>query len=125
MTPEEMQALKSQGFGITTNEDLDLFDSMMVRYLSGLKDTARKQKAKAIEEFVGFCKQQLLDNPPVTMTFLDNGLALQLADYSRVVLVNAVDKGAGKSSAVVITDAEKKGGPVVYRQIDTSVPITR
>jgi len=59
------------------------------------------------------------------MTFLDNGLALQLADYSRVVLVNAVEKSNNKASSVTITDAEKKGGPVVYRQIDTSVPITR
>jgi hypothetical protein len=125
MTPEEMQALKSQGFGITTNEDLDLFDSMMARFMSGQKGTSAKQKAKAIQEFVAFCKEELLKNPPVTMTFLDNGLALQLADYSRVVLVNAVEKSNNKASSVTITDAEKKGGPVVYRQIDTSVPITR
>jgi hypothetical protein len=125
MTPEEMQALKSQGFGITTNEDLDLFDSMMARFMSGQKATSAKQKAKAIQEFVAFCKEELLKNPPVTMTFLDNGLALQLADYSRVVLVNAVEKSNNKASSVTITDAEKKGGPVVYRQIDTSVPITR
>jgi Ni,Fe-hydrogenase maturation factor len=59
------------------------------------------------------------------MTFLDNGLALQMADYSRVVLVNAVDNSNNKTGSVVITDAEKKGGPVVYRQVDTSVPITR
>jgi len=125
MTPEEMQALKSQGFGVTTNEDLDLFDSMMIKYLSGMKETVKKQKAKPIQEFVAFCKQQLLSNPPVTMTFLDNGLALQMADYSRVVLVNAVDNGNNKTGSVVITDSEKKGGPVVYRQVDTSVPITR
>lgn len=125
MTPEEMQALKSQGFGITTNEDLDLFDSMMLRFMAGQKGSTAKQKGKAVQEFVDFCKQELLKNPPVTMTFLDNGLALQLADYSRVVLVNAVEKSNNKASSVVITDAEKKGGPVVYRQIDTSVPITR
>jgi hypothetical protein len=125
MTPEEMQALKSQGFGITTNEDLDLFDSMMARFMVGQKGTSAKQKAKAIQEFVSFCKEELLKNPPVTMTFLDNGLALQLADYTRVVLVNAVEKSNSRASSVTITDAEKKGGPVVYRQIDTSVPITR
>lgn len=125
MTPEEMQALKAQGFGITTNEDLDLFDSMMFKYLSGMKETTKKQKSKAIQEFVAFCKQQLLSNPPVTMTFLDNGLALQMADYSRVVLVNAANNVNNKTGSVVITDAEKRGGPVVYRQVDTSVPITR
>ena len=124
MTPEEMQALKSQGFGVTTNEDLDLFDSM-IKYLSAMKETVKKQKAKPIQEFVAFCKQQLLSNPPVTMTFLDNGLALQMADYSRVVLVNAVDNGNNKTGSVVITDSDKKGGPIVYRQVDTSVPITR
>ena len=44
MTPEEMQALKSQGFGITTNEDLDLFDSMMVKFMAGQKGTYKKER---------------------------------------------------------------------------------
>lgn len=129
MTPEETAALRSQGFGITTNSDPDLFESFLQRYMSVCsfpKNAAQKKaQQEQLQNFVNFCKEQLIANPPIAMTFLDNGMALQFQDYSRIVLVKAPEKGNNSSGAVAIAEADKKGGPIVYRQIDTSVPITR
>lgn len=130
MTPKELEALRSQGFNITTKDDPDLLDGMLVRYVDanpGLaKDTAANKKSLAsIKSFIDFVKRQLIDNPPITMTFLDRGLALQFADYSRTVLVDTSTVDNTKAASISITDSERKGGPVVFRQVDTSVPITR
>lgn len=129
MTPEETAALKSQGFGITTNSDPDLFELLLQRYSAQASfpkaAVPRKACQSQLENFVNFCKNQLIANPPIAMTFLDNGMALQFQDYSRVVLVKAPEKGNNSSGSVSMAEADKKGGPIVYRQIDTSVPITR
>lgn len=130
MTPKELESLRSQGFNITTKDDPDLLDGMLVRYVDanpGLaKDTAANKKSLAsVKSFIDFVKRQLIDNPPITMTFLDRGLALQFADYSRTVLVDTSTVDNTKAASISITDSERKGGPVVFRQVDTSVPITR
>lgn len=130
MTTKELEALRAQGFNITTKDDPDLLDGMLIKYLEEnpalAKETAANKKALAsVKSFMDFVKRKLIDNPPITMTFLDRGLALQFADYSRTVLVDTSTVEPVKSSAVSITDSERKGGPVVFRQVDTSVPITR
>lgn len=129
MTPEETAALRSQGFGITTNSDPDLFESFLNKYTavcSFPKNAAQKRaQQEQLQSFVDFCRSQLISNPPIAMTFLDNGMALQFQDYSRIVLVKAPEKGNNGSGAVSISEADKRGGPIVYRQVDTSVPITR
>jgi hypothetical protein len=127
MTPEELNTLKSQGFIVSTNEDQDFFDSLKFKFLisNPLSGKADKKALKVLEDFIQFSKKQLVDNPPTTMTFLDSGLALQFADYTRVVLVDTKTLRDAPASSVSISDSDRKGGPIVYRQVDTSVPITR
>jgi len=130
MTPEEMAALKSQGFIVSTQDDPDFFDMLLNKFLENRTDlvkqnAANKKLLTGIRDFIDFCKSQLLSNPPVTMTYLDNGLALQFADYTRSVLVNNTDRQVNSVKSVVITDSDRKGGPQVFKQVDASIPITR
>ena len=130
MTPEEMAALKAQGFVVSTQDDPDFFDMLTNKFLESKPELTKasatnKKFLSGIKEFIDFCKNQLLDNPPVTMTYLDKGLALQFSDYTRSVLVNNTDRQIKPVKSVVITDSDRKGGPLVFKQVDTSIPITR
>lgn len=127
MTPEERNTLKSQGFIVSTNEDPDFFDSLKFKFLASnpLSGKTDKKAIKVLEDFIQFSKKQLVDNPPTTMTFLDAGLALQFADYTRAVLVDTKTLRDAPASSIAISDSDRKGGPIAYRQVDTSVPITR
>jgi hypothetical protein len=131
MTPEELNALKSQGFVVSTAEDPDFFDSLFIKYLKTdaeiTKNTAASKKSKkALIDFIDFCKRQLLDNPPVTMSFLDKGMALQFSDYSRVILVDSEKVASKNNISVAISSAEGAAtGQQAFRQVDTSIPITR
>jgi hypothetical protein len=130
MTPKEIETLKAQGFNITTKDDPDLLDSMLAKYLDSNPDLAKgtpasKKALSSIKSFIDFVKGRLIDNPPITMTFLDRGLALQFADYTRIVLVDTSTVDTTRTASVSITDSDRKGGPVVFRQVDTSVPINR
>lgn len=131
MTPEELASLKSQGFIVSTSEDPDFFDLLLRQYLqtdtSATKGTAAaKKELKAISEFIQFSKNQLLKNPPVTMTFLDKGMALQFADYSRVILVDSSNITSKNNIDVAINNTGLNSREQqTFRQVDTSVPITR
>lgn len=131
MTPEELNSLKSQGFIVSTSEDPDFFDLLLKQYLqtgtSASKGTATaKKELKAISDFIEFSKKQLLANPPVTMTFLDKGMALQFADYSRVILVDSSNITSKNNIDVAINSTGLNNREQqAFRQVDTSVPITR
>ncbi len=128
MTPEELNSLKGQGFIVTTNSDPDFFESLAAKFLNAnphLTKPSNKKTREGVEAFVNFCKEALTDNPPIATTYLDNGLALQFADYTRVVLVNnrTVPTSPG---AVVITGYDKPNqGPTTFKQVDASIQITR
>jgi hypothetical protein len=131
MTPEELNSLKSQGFIVSTSEDPDFFDLLLKQYLetsptSSKNTAAAKKELKAISDFIEFSKRQLLKNPPVTMTFLDKGMALQFADYSRVILVDSAKITSKNNIDVAINSTGLNNREQQsFRQVDTSVPITR
>lgn len=130
MTPKELDSLRSQGFIVNTNEDPDFFDSLFQGFVSSSeefsKNTAANIKAiNAIEKFLLFAKNKLVSNPPVTITYMDRGLALQFADYTRSVLVNNKDEVQRPSQYVAITESAKQPyGPTAIKQVDASMPIT-
>jgi nitrate reductase assembly molybdenum cofactor insertion protein NarJ len=113
---KELEAYKNAGFKVYTNEDPDFFDLMLKKYL--------ESKEEEVEAFVHFIKSKLLENPPATFTYLDKGLALQFADYTRVVFVDQSTVNKDKTSSIEINAPSRQGGPIVFRQVDTSIPIT-
>jgi hypothetical protein len=131
MTPEELNNLRSQGFIVNTNDDPDFFDSLFQGFLASSDDlkkptAANKKIINVLEQFVIFAKNKLVQNPPVTITYLDRGLALQFSDYTRAVLVNNKDQVQKPGQSVAITESAKSGaGPVIFKQVDASIPITR
>ena len=129
MTPEELANLKSMGFVVTTNEDPDFFDSMVSKFISAnphLTKAANKKLRDILEQFVVFTKDTLAANPPSAITYLDRGLALQFADYTRSILLDNRPKTQSSGKAVVITDSDRSsGGPITFKQVDTSIQITR
>jgi hypothetical protein len=125
---KELEAYKNAGFKVYTNEDPDFFDLMLKKYLESKEDkketpTSKKLKQE-VEAFVHFIKSKLLENPPATFTYLDKGLALQFADYTRVVFVDQSTVNKDKTSSIEINAPSRQGGPIVFRQVDTSIPIT-
>jgi hypothetical protein len=131
MTPEELDRIRGNGFVVSTNEDPDLFDFFKQKFLAANPDlskssAANKKVLKALEDFVVFCKARILANPPVTFTYMDRGMAIQFADYTRTLLVN---NNENLQKAVVGIDintaARGQAGPNVFQQVDLSVPITR
>jgi hypothetical protein len=131
MTPEELNSLRSQGFVVNTNDDPDFFDSLFQGFVSSNEElkkstAANKKVISVLEQFVIFAKNKLVQNPPVTITYLDRGLALQFSDYTRSVLVNNKDQVQKPGQYVAITESAKaSSGPMTFKQVDASIPITR
>jgi len=130
MTPKELDSLRSQGFIVNTNEDPDFFDSLFQGFVSSSEEFSKSTAANikvigVLEKFIIYAKNKLVANPPVTITYMDRGLALQFADYTRSVLVNNKDEVKKPYQYVAITETGKQAyGPMTIKQVDASMPIT-
>lgn len=130
------------GFVITDDRDPDLLGWLFNAYLdhvqgavdlvpadSPLQDPLASNFA-AIKHFIEFAREKLRENPPMTMTYLPRGIAVQLQNYQQLVLVepkeDAPDTGDTRAKGVVgVTTANRGGGGVPgFRQTDSAVPVT-
>lgn len=128
MTPEELNSLKNQGFVVTTNSDPDFFESLSNKFFASnphMSKPANKKLREGVSAFVAFCREALSENPPIATTYLDNGLAFQFSDYTRVVLVHNKATQDRPTAVAINTYDKPNPGPVTFKQVDTSVPITR
>lgn len=137
------------GFVITDDRDPDLLGWLFNLFLEHLDaENAAAAAAKPAEaagiraeagadpgpgwvkDFVEFARARLRENPPMTMTYLPRGIAVQLQNYQQLVLVepaeDAPDTGDTRAKgAVGITTANRGGGGIPgFQQRDAAVQVT-
>lgn len=129
------------GFIVSTDQDPDLLQYLVNCYLDdaqppvgepGDHAEALRTKMSVLKEFVEHARKTLRTNPPISMTYLQHGLGIQLSNHQFLPFVDPENgkKEPGKNDvrargAVEVTTASNRGGGMRgMSQRPTDVPVT-
>jgi hypothetical protein len=139
--PKMLESLRRDfGFVVSTDQDPDLLQYLVNCYLDDLQQKMNDGQfpvdleghVRILKNFVEHARQTLRANPPISMTYLQNGLGIQLSNHQFLPFVDPPDgkKEPGKNDvrakgAVEVTTASQRGGGMRGMiQRPTDVPVT-
>jgi len=140
--PKMLESLRRDfGFVVSTDQDPDLLQYLVNCYLNDQQPPAGepddhaeafRTKMAVLKEFVEHARKTLRANPPISMTYLQHGLGIQLSNHQFLPFVDPENnkKEPGKNDtrakgAVEVTTASSRGGGMRGMvQVPTDVPVT-
>lgn len=140
--PSLLKSLRQDfGFIVSTDQDPDLLQYLVNCYLDDNQPApeepadhaeALRTKMAVLKEFVEHARKTLRGNPPISMTYLNNGLGIQLSNHQFLPFVDPVDgkKAPGRNDTratgtASVTNASQRGGGMRgMEQRPTDVPVT-
>ena len=137
MDAKQLQAIREQfGFIVSTDKDPDLLGYLVNAFMEdAAKDGGEVDPLEAqrlvgfLNKFVEHARETLRQNPPVTLTYMERGLSVQLQNYQYLTLVEPKKEEEKPKKPVrmdaPITEASNRGGGMrgmIWR--DTTTPVT-
>jgi len=139
--PKMLESLRRDfGFVVSTDQDPDLLQYLVNCYLDDLQKQMDggafpvdlEGHIRILKSFVEHARKTLRANPPISMTYLQNGLGIQLSNHQFLPFVDPENakKEPGKNDtrakgAVEVTTASQRGGGMRGMvQVPTDVPVT-
>lgn len=139
--PKMLESLRRDfGFVVSTDQDPDLLQYLVNCYLDDLQKQMDggaflvdlEGHVRILKAFVEHARNTLRTNPPISMTYLQHGLGIQLSNHQFLPFVDPPEgkKEPGKNDvrakgAVEVTTASQRGGGMRGMvQMPTDVPVT-